>query len=183
MPANEIYYRGYNPGTSAEKIAGIYNSYGAEMEYGVGFAGHLIIDESLVNQLGDPANQYASVKIGLGTNTSLSGTYDGYSLPISNDDNQIWEYKLYVNTTGGNYLSSNWTALDPGIQSTLFLDFGGDVNFDTLTDIGYLIQFNKLTTGLNINTSDDYHTSVVPVPGALLLSLIGLGTLRMRFSR
>lgn len=188
VPANEIYYRGYNPGTSADKIAGVFNSYGAVMEYEVGFAGHLIIDTDLVNQPGDPTNQLASVKIGLADNIKralLSGTYSGFTLPISNDDNQTWEYKLYAEEYGPStyWESDDWTSVASGNQITLSLDFTHDVDFTNLKDIGFIVQFNKLTTGRNSNESDDYHTSVVPVPEAILLGLFGMSAAGLKLRK
>jgi hypothetical protein len=168
---NSMYYIGYKPGALADRISGTYSSYGAYMEYAVGFAGHLQIMDG---------GQFASVKIGLGPNNTLAGIYDGFQLPISNDNNQIWEYKLYAETAGDTtyYESPNWTPLIAGTQATLTLAFGEDVNFEDLIDIGFIIQFNKNTTGLvngePSNIGDDFHTSVVPVPGAVLLGLIGL---------
>jgi len=82
---NELYYVGYNPGAApADWIWGPSPTYQAEMEYAVGFYGHL-------NILGT-ADALASVNIGLNGAQALTGTYDGFVLPIANDDQQLWEY-------------------------------------------------------------------------------------------
>lgn len=175
-PGNSIDYIGYDPGSGvADKIWGPFPTYGADMEYAVGFAGHLLI-------LG-AGGQFASVNIGLNGAKALAGTYDSFVLPISNDNQQIWEYKLYVDTTGTDYLSAGWTSLAPGTQATLALPFGTDVDFATLADIGFIVQFNRATTGGGTNTSDDFHTSVVPVPAAVLLGFLGLGTVGLKLRR
>lgn len=164
----DMKYVGDNPGGIGDKIYGSQLVYGATMEYLVGFAGNIIVDTT-------GGNTVASVNIGLGREVNLTGEYDGFALPISNDDQQIWEYKLYVNTTGADYISDSWTPLAGGTQSTLVLPFNALVDFSTLTDIGFIIQFNVASTGGGTNYSDDFHTSVVPVPGAVLLGLLGLG--------
>lgn len=164
----QMKYVGDNPGGTLDKIYGSELVYGATMEYLVGFAGNITVDTT-------GGNQFASVNIGLGPDVDLSGEYDGFVLPLSNDDQQVWEYKLYVNTTGPDYLSDSWTTLTGGTQTTLVLPFNALVDFSTLTDIGFIIQFNVASTGGGTNYSDDFHTSVVPVPGAVLLGLLGLG--------
>lgn len=173
--AGNMFYIGYNPGALADRIAYTDPSYGADMEYAVGFAGRLLISGT--------GGQFASANIGLGPNVSLAGTYDSFVLPISNDNQQTWEFKLYVNTTGADYLSSSWTSLAGGNQATLSLDFGGGVDFATLEDIGFIIQFNKATTGEGTNWSDDFHASVVPVPGAVLLGILGLSIVGVKLRK
>jgi hypothetical protein len=176
-------YIGYNPGNLADRISGNEPEYGALMGYAVGFAGNITVDRALKNG----TNTVASVNIGLGPNVSLAGIYDGFFLPISNDNQQTWEYKLYVDTDAGSgieYVSPSWTPLAAGTRTTLTLPFGTEVNFSTLNDIGFIIQFNMATTGGNGQSwSDDFHTSVVPVPGALLLGLLGLGTVGAKLRR
>jgi len=173
---NELYYIGYDPGVApADWIWGPSPNYGADMEYAVGFYGHL-------NILGT-ADALASVNIGLNGAKALSGTYDSFVLPIANDDQQIWEYKLYVNTTGTDYASAGWTSLAGGTQASLDLPLGAGVDFSTLEDIGFVVQFNKATTGGGTTISDDFHTSVVPVPGAVLLGLLGLAAAGVKLRR
>ena len=173
---NVLNWVGYNPGTNAsDKVFGTNTYYGATMEYAVGFAGNLSIT-------GGPGDNFASVLIGLGSSPSTE-TYTGFYLPISNDNQQTWEYKLYVDTTGTDYLSPSWTSISGPAYKTLTLDFGGDVDFDNVTDIGFIVQFNKSTTGEGTNSSDDFHTSVVPVPGAVILGILGLGVVGLKLRK
>jgi len=173
--AGNMFYIGYNPGLLVDRIAYADPSYGADMEYAVGFAGRLLITGA--------GQQFASVNIGLDGATPLAGTYDGFFLPLSNDDQQTWEYKLYVNTTGPDFLSPTWTSLAGGTTANMVLPFGGNVNFNTLTDIGFIVQFNKATTGRGTNDSDDFHVSVVPVPAAVLLGVLGLAVAGWKLRR
>jgi hypothetical protein len=57
-----------------------------------------------------------------------------------------------------------------------FLTLGPTLDFTTLTDIGFQLTY------AGSNPPDAFHTSVVPVPGAVLLGLLGLGAagLKMR---
>jgi hypothetical protein len=177
--ANILTWVGYNPGTvAANRVYGI-GDYGASMQYSVGFSGNL-------NDVS--GNGVASVNIGVTTTNLLTalqglGSFTGFYLPIANDDNQKWEYKLYVNTDatpGIEYLSPSWTALASGGKTTLSLDFGTSVDFSTLTDIGFMIQLDRSYIG---NGSDDFHTSVVPIPAAILLGIVGLSAAGLKLRK
>lgn len=56
------------------------------------------------------------------------------------------------------------------------LDFGADRDFSTLQDIGFIIETGS-------STGDTFHTSVVPVPGAVLLGMLGLGAVGIKLRR
>ena len=166
-------YVGHNPGGVGDWVFGPQTEYGAgagNMTYAVGFTGNLYDND---------ASRYATLALGL-TDPGLSGTYDGFELPIANDDDDVWNYRAYVTTAGGTTYSP-WTAgVVPGsnqnlLVSTLGLDYG------TVTGIGFELQWDRL---LNEGASgDDYNVSVVPVPAALLLGLFGLGTAGLKLRR
>jgi len=92
--ANVLRWVGYNPGDAANRVYGI-GAYGEDMFYSVGFVGNLTDSSS-------PYDALASVKIGVaGTPaqaaiTNAGGVFAGFYLPISNDDDDTWEYKLYA---------------------------------------------------------------------------------------
>ncbi len=168
---NYLNWVGYNDGTGNDPQDGIpvYNpdlvTYGANMFYNVGFSGNLADTTS------DP-DKVASVKVGalgLGvlSQIKLAGTIHDFYLPISNDDDDTWEVMLYAE--GASPYSTGWVPLLGDTQTTLWLNFGvSGINFNTLTDIGFGIR------SVAANPNDNFHVSVVPVPGAVLLGVLGL---------
>jgi len=179
------YYVGYNPGTAAGDEVwsdGTHLTYGGTMTmtYAVGFSGYLIESSG---------NDSAIATIGLSssglTSLGLTGTYDGFLLPISNDDNQdnrTWSYASYVETDAGTNLSA-WAQLGPGTQTNLIVTTGSLLDFSKVTKIGFLIQWKRSENGGS--TSGDFHTSVVPVPvpAAVLLGMLGLSVAGMKLRK
>jgi len=170
---NFLKWVGNNPGTSADTVYGA-GAYGENMYFAVGFAGDLtdLDDDGL-----------ASVKIGVadGPGSLPTGSYSGFYLPISNDNDDSYKYKLYVDTTGTDYESTNWTSLTADTHTALTLDFGagpGGINFNTLTDIGFIVQIYG-----DPGVSDTFHTSIVPVPGAVILGILGLGVVGIKLRK
>lgn len=179
--ANYLRWVGYHPGTAdSDRVygTGLYggNNPTGETRYAVGFSGDLT-DQS-------PYNGEAWVKIGAKANTNgvltainaLPNSFDGFYLPISNDNNTGWSYKLYVTTATGSYENTLWTStLSPGTQTTVTLNsltgnLPSSVDFSDVTDIGLAIRWS----GAN-GSGDTFHTSIVPVPAGVLLGFLGLG--------
>ncbi len=174
---------GYNDGTAWNNIqAGIRVSgsgdYGFPMYYQVGFAGDL-----KDSALGIPL---ASVDIGAAANTNgvldalkLLGSFDSYGLNIANDNDDSWEYNLYADFSTKSYRSPAWTLLGSETHTFLTLSLvsapGGSEDFQYLTDIGFEIRATKYT--------DTYHTSVVPVPAAVVLGILGLGVVGLKLRK
>jgi len=86
-----------------------------------------------------------------------------------------------VDAAGTTY-ASGFTTLVAGTSSTLVLNFGTDVDFAQVTDLGFEIRGDF--SGLKPSNPDFYHISAVshptpgvfiPAPGAGLLSLLGVG--------
>jgi len=168
-------YVGYNPGGAGDWVFGPQTEYGAgegNMALAVGFSGNLYDND---------ASRYATLALGL-TDPGLSGTYDGFELPIANDDDDVWNYRAYVTTAGGTTYSPWTVAVVPGSTQNLLVSTPG-LAYGTVTGIGFELQWDRL---LNEGASgDDYSVSVVPVPApaALLLGLFGLGTAGLKLRR
>ncbi len=63
------------------------------MQYSVGFSGNMY--------LGYPGDDVASMYIGLADPAGLSSEDTGFNLSLANDDQQMWDYKLYAKTDAG----------------------------------------------------------------------------------
>ena len=176
-----LYYVGYNPGALADRVYGIYSSFGATMTLDVGFTGNLNDNgggDSAIAQIG-LINIVGWDFLPLG----LTGSYDSFNLPISNDNDDIWRYQAYVtvgNTITPTYISG-WTTLTEDTATTLTVSFGGNLDFSTVTGIGFKIEWvPSLNDG---RLSDEYHTSVVPTPAAVILGILGLGVVGIKLRK
>ena len=173
LMSNNLTYIGINPGDATDNELGYPISYNStnDMLFSVGFSGTL----TDLNNDG-----VASVDIGAAANTNgvldtlrgLGSNIDEYRLYVANDNAENWAYNLYAvfdDGSGGTdrFESSPLTTLPaPGI-ALLTLNFGSNQDFSQLQDLGFTIS----TAG----TNDKFHTSVVPVPAAALLGVLGLG--------
>jgi len=187
-----IKYVGYNPGGPLDKIGGpwAYNYYGGStagetygMQYEVGFVGELVDNDN---------SKMAYVRIGFGNNfdaflaqlttAGLPLSYTGFVVPTSNDNQQNWQYQLWYKTTAGVYVDqNNLVGISPkGGTDELTWDWVNDLDLTTIADLGFMLQldFSTLDGG-----SDVFHTSVVPVPGAVLLGMLGLSAAGLKLRK
>ena len=182
---NNVSYIGSNPGgPPPDKVFGLASAYGAthDMFYLVGFKGSL-------NDLDTDGDDWASVDIGAADNTNSVLTalqsltsFDEYGLYVANDNAETWQYKLYAEFDDGSggtdrFDSPSWTPIDAPGHTFLTLDFGADKAFNTLKDIGFTIKTGPDSTG------DTFHTSVVPVPAAVLLGMLGMGVAGLKLRK
>jgi len=149
-------------------------NYGDGMSGSVGLRGTL---EDLV--FGAP---FPSLDIGAAANTngvvtSLNAldSFDSLGLHIANDDDDTWEYKLYADIGGSSYRSPAWTSLAQDTDTHLTLSFGAALAFSGLKDIGFQIRAAQDT--------DVFHASVIPVCGAILLGMLGLGAVGLKLRK
>lgn len=116
-----------------------------------------------------------------GTDPGLLGAgYDGIGGYFENDNQSKWSVQLfYVDPTDGGEHASAWVELGNNVSTglTAYASGAGVLDLNDITNIGFRVR------GLNMggsdtsypSYSDDFHISVVPVPGAVLLGILGLG--------
>jgi hypothetical protein len=117
--------------------------------------------------------EYVSIGSPAGFEIDLTGI-DSVMVTLSNDDNQAWDYRMFLDAGGGAaVVSSSWVTIDSGRAGRLTLD---------ATALS-----GPVVVGFQIGSSvqvDTIHTSVVvPAPGGLLLGSVGValvGWLRRR---
>ena len=170
-------YLGQNPGTTtASDVLGADDVYGNPMTYAVGLVG------LLKNVPGVPG--FASMDIGLAADTGgvltaikgfATGAFDSYGMYFANDNAESWNYTVYYDTGSGPVYSSPAKLLYEGDTALATISLGGSFDFSTLTDIGINIE---ATT-----TSDVFHSSVVPVPAAVILGILGLGVAGLKLRK
>ncbi len=155
------------------------------------------------NLQADPGTQtgtfWAATGIGYPWPTSppindLSG-YTGYELTLKNTNNSNWLVNLYMNTgwTDGpwseadQFTENGWTEIVPGQTVTLVLDFSDlGVNFTNhVTNFGFQVGGNMTNPFVSPNPSnpDNFHITAVPVPGAILLGILGLSAAGIKLRR
>jgi hypothetical protein len=99
------------------------------------------------------------------------GSYDSLGVAVANDDDDWWSVRLYLE--GATYTPPALTNLDPGASSFITLSgWTGDV-----TGFGFEINYE------GSRGSDNFHISVVPLPAAVILGMLGLGAAGIRLRR
>jgi hypothetical protein len=149
----------------------------------VGFEGGLTGDIAV-----PPYGGTGEMQISYGGSPGLSGgLYDGISCYFQNDNNSKWSYQLFYLIGGVEYNSGAFVEVNP-LGGSTSLSTGapqGGLDLGTITNIGFRIQGNNMGSGdpRYPSYSDDFHTSLVPVPGAVLLGFLGLGAAGLKLRR
>lgn len=114
--------------------------------------------------------------------------YDGMLVHIANDNQSKWSFQVfYVDPTDGGERTSIWKELNPATSTILVASASalGGLDLGDITTIGLRVKGENMG-GADTSYpsySDDFHVSVVPVPAAMLLGLLGLGTAGLRLRR
>jgi hypothetical protein len=138
-------------------------------------------------------NKEVIATIYAGSNPGLSGSYDGIMSYVQNDNDDIWAVELfykysYIPSGGGSPVTgeekSGFTILTGGGIATNLYTGAPYSNFDltNVTDIGIRVKGN-LVSGSYPSDPDTFHISLVPVPAAVILGILGMGVAGLKLRK
>ena len=104
----------------------------------------------------------SEITIGSGSQ-DLTG-YDEFAMTLSNDNDDIWNVKLYVDD-GGSLITTNWATLSAGETTSLALNIAG---LGVVDSAGFMIGASR---------NDTFHVSAQAIPEPTTMCLLGLGAL------
>ena len=168
---------GVSAGDIGDKILGPTTNpvtYGGPMQGSVGWAGWLM------DTTGD---HYATMTISASGNLGRTASYDGFQAFFANDDDDPWDVQLFVQkktSAGGERTGSGWTSLARGAST--FITWNTAFDFDDVADFGLDVRGHFLPGGSPSNP-DAFKISAVPVPGAVLLGVLGLAAAGVKLRR
>ena len=166
---NELHLVIDNPGSTLSTTYVDDGYFGAPADYvdtmqlAVGFAGHITNKAVNVNV----------IWIGKAVAGELANG-DTLSIPIANDNDDYYQYTAWYSTVGGPAAIVQGAALDlaAGTAGSVSVGIAGAPTY-----FGFTLDY------IGGSSSDDFHTSVVPVPGAILLGLLGLSAAGLKLRR
>lgn len=128
------------------------------MQFSVGFAGHIVKGNV----------------IWIGKAVDGLGDADSFGIDIANDNDDAYTYHAWVSY-------DNLATRSVGAGVIILPDFSSFVSVPVaptaaVTHIGFDLELVN-------RPSDDFHTSVVPVPAAVLLGFLGLGAAGLKLRR
>ena len=116
--------------------------------------------------------------------------YGGITSYFQNDNQSKWSVQLYyVDLTDGGVRTSAWaelTGLGGHTFVTAFASGATALDLGNITEIGVRILGENMgnpTDATYPSYSDDFHFSVVPVPGAILLGMLGLSVAGLKLRK
>ena len=128
----------------------------------------------------------ADAYIGLNYTIDLSKYDEGFLLPIANDNGDTWQYKAYVtagtDVTTNTVESTSWLTLDQDSAGAVWVGYDSSA-FTQSSSLGFMIRWDQ-SIPANLNkTGDQFATSVVPVPAAVILGMLGLGVAGLKLRK
>ena len=155
-----------SPGTPGSTTYSGLNGYGGDygegMLHEVGFAGHIMTGHVML---------IGAAK----TITSASGI-DQIGMDLSNDNDDSYDYRAFARYSDASFsVSPVLLSLLPDTAAFISVDLD-DLSLKSVVAIGFTIEINN-------RPSDDFHTSVVPVPGAVLLGILGLSAAGLKLRK
>jgi hypothetical protein len=120
---------------------------------------------------------------------NVSVTNSSFGVGLRNDDNSTWSFYAAVHVVGEGATTYHYGSgldLAPHQNGLATVTFGTDVTVD---QVGFYVQGfwppdPKAPGGVNQPSNpDDFNVSVVPVPGALLIGLLGLSAAGIKLRR
>jgi len=165
---------GYVSGTN-------FGAYGVPFTNEVGFVGGPIVD------LDGGGDDLVTAEISYGGDPGLTGSgYDGIAAYIANDNDDIWAYQLFYIIGATEYSSGAFVEVGPA-GGHAYLSTGapggeGGLDLADIDDIGFRVQ-GDIKGGAYPSGGDTFHASVVPVPAAVWLGMLGLSAAGLRLRK
>ncbi len=110
--------------------------------------------------------------------------YSGIKSYFQNDNDDIWSVELFYITATGVEYKSGFTPLagDGGFDWLTVGAPAGGIDLSTVTDIGIRVKADFGGGGLP-SPGDAFHVSVVPVPAAVILGILGLSVAGLKLRK
>ena len=178
---------GLMPGTDKVGSLGIYDSTGFVSGYNSGAYGTMSGQVGFVagpyENFGYGGDDLVTSEISYGGNPGLIGLgYDGVRSYFQNDNDDKWSYELFFFVGATEYKSGFVEVDGSGGHAYLLAGSGLNLDLSTISDIGIRVQ-GKIVGGDYPSGNDSAHVSVVPVPGAILLGILGLSAAGLKFRK
>ena len=130
---------------------------------------------------------WVEAKISYTGDPGLTGlNYDGVTAYFQNDNNSRWYVQLFYKELGAAVeTTSSYVPLD-GYGGSAYLTAakpGGGLDLSNITDIGFYVKAYMDGVPPNPSSPDAFHVSVVPVPAAVLLGILGLGVAGLKLRK
>jgi len=148
------------------------NVYGSKFP----MSGDVVFKANITDGYTGPGDDtFVTLQISANGNAGLSGSWTGYQSYVQNDNDRGWWVQLFYTDLDnvGNVVdhSSGFVSLGAYGGSANISVLGVVNDLTTIQDIGFRVKLDQGIQG----DSDTFHVSLVPVPAAVILGILGLG--------